>query len=100
MMNLKNILSFLLITLSLSCATDLDDNPVSNTDINDFIYRGLRTYYLYNENVPDLVNDKTASSDYQSYLSQSSPEDFFESLIFDRQNVDRFSWLTNDYLVL
>ena len=50
-MNLKNILSFLLITLSLSCATDLDDNPVSNTDINDFIYRGLRTYYLYNENV-------------------------------------------------
>ena len=100
MMNLKNILSFLLITLSLSCATDLDDNPVSNTDINDFIYRGLRTYYLYNENVPDLVNDKTASSDYQSYLSQSSPEDFFESLIFDRQNVDRFSWLTNDYLAL
>ena len=47
-MNLKNILSFLLITLSLSCATDLDDNPVSNTDINDFIYRGLRTYLFFN----------------------------------------------------
>ncbi|PSG86494.1 S41 family peptidase [Aurantibacter aestuarii] len=100
MKNLKKILSFFLITISFNCATDLDDNPVSNTDINDFIYRGLRTYYLYNENVPDLVNDKTASSDYQSYLSQSSPEDFFENLIFDRQNVDRFSWLTNDYLAL
>ena len=99
-MNLKKILSFFLIALSFNCATDLDDNPATGNDINDFIYRGLRTYYLYNENVPDLVIDRTASGDYESYLSQNSPENFFESLIFDRQNVDRFSWLTSDYLAL
>ena len=101
MINLKKTVLILLLSLFFSsCATDLDDNPVSNNDINDFIYRGLQTYYLYNENVPDLVEDKTASGDYNNYLSQNSPEDFFESLIFDRQYVDRFSWLTDDYLAL
>jgi carboxyl-terminal processing protease len=101
MIYLKKTLSFLLtFLLFASCATDLDDNPVSSNDINDFIYRGMNLYYLYRDNVPDLVEDKTASGDYNKYLSQNSPEDFFESLIFDRQNVDRFSWLTDDYLAL
>ena len=75
MINLKKTVLILLLSLFFSsCATDLDDNPVSNNDINDFIYRGLQTYYLYNENVPDLVEDKTASGDYNNYLSQNSPK--------------------------
>jgi C-terminal processing protease CtpA/Prc len=83
-----------------NCATDLDDNPTSNNDINDFIYRGLRLAYLYNAEVPDLVEDKSSGSDYQSYLNSNSPENFFENLIFDRLSTDRFSWLTSDYLSL
>ncbi|WP_375240022.1 S41 family peptidase [Aurantibacter sp.] len=90
-------LLFLLIS---SCAYDLDDNPVTANDINDFIYKGLRTYYLYNELVPDLVENKTFNPNYNNYLSANTPENFFENLIYDRAITDKFSWLTSDYLAL
>jgi C-terminal processing protease CtpA/Prc len=101
-MNLKKVLHFygLLFLLISSCANDLDDNPVTTNDINDFIYKGLRTYYLYNELVPDLVENKTFSPNYTNYLSSNSPENFFENLIYDRTTTDKFSWLTSDYLAL
>lgn len=93
------LLSFIILFIS-SCANDLDDLPASDSSINDFIYRGLRENYLYVNDVPNLFIDQRSSSGYQSYLSASTPENFFESLIFDRQNTDRFSWLTSDYIAL
>ena len=94
------ILTSLLITLLGSCAKDLDDSPISNNDINDFIYRGLNRNYLYVNNVPALVENKQNTANYQAFLNSNTPENFFESLLFDRQNTDRFSWITSDYLAL
>lgn len=90
----------LLFLLLSNCATDLDDVAASSNDINDFIYKGLRAYYLYNEFVPDLVENKTITPDYTTYLNANTPENFFENLIYDRTTTDRFSWLTSDYLAL
>jgi C-terminal processing protease CtpA/Prc len=58
--------------------------------------------YLYNDISPNLGNDRFASdNDYQSFLnSYESPEDLFESLIYKRDSVDRFSWITSDYIAL
>ncbi|QRM89931.1 peptidase S41 [Lacinutrix sp. WUR7] len=89
-------------SLCTACFEDLDDNPVTGKDIKDFVYKGMNYAYLYKENKPDLANDRfSTDSDYSNYLNGfESPESLFENLIYDRQSIDRFSWITNDYIAL
>lgn len=97
----KALLLLLLALIFLSCFEDRDDTPVTVTDINDFVYRGMDTYYLYRDSVPDLVEDKRNSSNYSNYLARfDAPEACFESLIYNRSTIDRFSWITSDYIAL
>lgn len=102
MKNFSKVLLLLLLSItSISCFEDRDDIPVTTKDINDFVYRGMDAFYLYRDNVPDLVEDKRGSSNYSEYLSSfDSPEACFESLIYNRSTIDRFSWITSDYLAL
>lgn len=99
---LSRILLYLVVSIALtSCFEDLDDQPIAAIDINDFVYKAMDAYYLYKEEVPALVENKVASVDYNSYLSQySQPEELFESLVYNRSTIDRFSWITDDYLAL
>lgn len=98
----SRILLYLVVTIAFtSCFDDLDDKPIDNTDINDFVYKAMNLYYLYKEDVPALVENKASSANYITYLSQySQPEELFENLIFNRTTIDRFSWITDDYLAL
>ncbi|WP_299556233.1 S41 family peptidase [Seonamhaeicola sp.] len=84
------------------CFEDNDDNLISASEINDFVYKGMSIFYLYKDNMPVLANDRfTSDAEYADYLNSfSSPEALFESLIYDRQNVDRFSWIVDDYFEL
>ncbi len=86
---------------------DLDDNLVANSDINDFVWKGMNAYYLYNENVPDLSNDRFGingiddrydkTEEYAEYLDGfATPEDLFETLTFDA--LDPFSVIVPNYL--
>ena len=100
MKNITKIIFLLLLSiLFTNCFDDLDDSPISKTDINDFVYRGMNSYYLYRENVNDLTENKQNSADYNDYLNGfSDPADLFESLIYNRETVDRFSVIASDYL--
>lgn len=102
---MKNInLHFIfLLTLTLvSCFEDNDDTTVSASQINDFVYKGMHRFYLYKDNVTDLDNNRFSSNaEYANYLNSfDAPETLFENLIFDRQNVDKFSWIVDDYFEL
>ena len=96
--------TIVLITISLlsSCFKDNDDSPSNSFEIKDFVWKGMNFAYLYKENSPNLANDRFgSSSEYQTYLDGfESPESLFESVIYDRQSIDRFSWITNDYIAL
>ncbi|NNK72093.1 MAG: peptidase S41, partial [Flavobacteriaceae bacterium] len=85
-----------------SCFEDQDDNGLVASEINDFVWKGMNALYLYKDNVPDLANDRFSSDqDYAEYLNNSgAPEELFESLIFDRQTSDKFSWIVDDYIAL
>lgn len=85
-----------------SCAEDYDDYPVTITEVNDFVWKGMNAYYLYKDDVSDLSNARFLSdTEYENYLNGfSDPEDLFYSLLYDRETVDRFSWITNDYIAL
>ena len=96
--------TIVLITMSLlsSCFKDNDDSPSNSFEIKDFVWKGMNFAYLYKENSPNLANDRFGlDSEYQTYLNGfESPESLFESVIYDPQTVDRFSWITNDYIAL
>ena len=86
----------------MSCFEDNDDNAVTASSISDFVWKGMNAAYLYKSNVPDLANDRFENTnDYAAYLNAfESPESCFESLIYARQTVDRYSWIVNDYIAL
>lgn len=98
----KLLLLFVITSSFLSCFDDMDDNAVSASEINDFIWKGMNAVYLYKDNIPNLANDRFSSNEeYADYLNSfSAPETLFESLIYQRPTVDRFSWIVDDYIAL
>ena len=99
----KYIFSFLILSLlftTVSC-TDNDDKP-SGVPIQNFIWKGLNQYYLYQPQIPNLSDTKFKSQqDLDGFLSEfKTPEVLFESLIFDRKNTDKYSVLFPNYIQL
>ncbi len=98
----KLLLIIILLGMATSCFTDRDDNGVFASEINDFVWKGMNAVYLYKDDVPDLADDRFSSDqEYSDYLNTFSlPEDIFESLIYLRPSVDKFSWIVDDYIAL
>ena len=100
-MRLLKVSLLLFIALSFTnCFEDRDDNAVTASEINDFVWKGMNAIYLYKDEIPDLANDRfNSNEEYANYLNSfSSPEELFESLIFERETVDRFSVIIPDYI--
>ncbi|MFJ1329307.1 S41 family peptidase [Capnocytophaga canimorsus] len=109
---------FLLGTLAVmlfSCKDDFDDNikPAEKNDdliVQDFIWQGLNTYYLWQENVPELADNRFATTLSQTHLgnpkyatflkNHPDPEKFFYSLLHQYKKIDRFSYIVDDYTEL
>lgn len=85
-----------------SCFEDRDDNGIFASEINDFVWKGMNAVYLYKDNIPDLANDRfTSDAEYGAYLNTfDTPEILFESLIYQRIMVDKYSWIVDDYIAL
>ena len=66
--------------------TDNDDKLLENnqTEVQNFIWRGLNNYYLWQQDVPDLADGKFATpyalNDF--IATKGSPENTFQSLLF------------------
>lgn len=97
---------FFLIT---ACSGDDQDDieasvPVESitNQINDFIWKGLNLFYLYQAEVPNLADNRFSSqSQLDVFLSGfSDPADLFESLLYRRDEVDRFSVIVEDFIAL
>lgn len=95
------LFAFLALFLFQSCE-DMDDVAAPPTlEINDFIWKGLNLYYLWQADVPNLADDRFANqTDLNAFLKgYSKPEDLFDALRVDK-SIDRFSWIVSDYLEL
>lgn len=108
-MRIFKIALFALVVFSFntSCYKDKDDDPIPiaeviTDDVNDFVWKAMNIFYLYKEEVPNLADDRFSSDDaYTAYLNGfSEPEELFETLIYQREVVDRFSFITSDYIAL
>ena len=93
----------LISAFALQSCEDMDDNAVP---VNDFIWKGLNLYYLWQPEIPNLADDRFGNQgELNAFLqSYSSPEALFNSLLYtDPANPaksDRFSVLVSDYNVL
>ena len=73
--------------------------PNPSAGINDFIWKAMNDLYLWQNDVPVLADDRFNNEEYNAYLQASSaPENFFYSLLYDRENVDFFSFFVEDYV--
>ena len=85
-------------TSTTDTSSSTTETPVvtANTEVNDFIWKGMNLWYYWQEEVEqlaDTVDDN--QSDYINYLSSIvDPEDFFDSL---NHPDDRFSWIDPNY---
>ena len=106
----KLIIVFLLSAYIFQSCQDEDDVAApTNLEVNDFIWKGLNLYYLWQADVPNLSDNKFANqAELNSFLKgYSTPESLFESLLYKPESlfpaseaVDRFSWIVDDYLEL
>lgn len=78
---------------------DLDDTDVP---VYDFVWKGMNLYYLWKDQVPALSDNRFSNQgDLNNYLqSFSSPEDLFNSLLYKKDDVDKWSIIFSDYRVL
>ncbi|MBD0832277.1 S41 family peptidase [Aestuariibaculum sediminum] len=77
--------------------------PVTlNNDVNDFVWAGLNEVYLWQQDVPDLADDKFETFDeYYTFLNgYNTPESLFDDLLYQKDVVDRFSYIVDDYIEL
>jgi len=98
---------FISLLFQTGCSDD-DDKQIEipevteDIEIQDFIWQGMNLFYLWQGNVINLDDSKiTDQTDYVNYLKANpNPDDFFESLIYNRETVDHWSWIVDDYIEL
>tara|TARA_R110000868_G_scaffold36900_4_gene130517 strand:- start:22105 stop:23550 length:1446 start_codon:yes stop_codon:yes gene_type:complete len=98
----KFTLLLFLAALTFQSCQDQDDTAAPiNLEVQDFIWKGLNQYYLWQADVPNLADDRFASQDQLNVFLRGYPvpEELFDALRVDK-SIDRFSWIVSDYLEL
>lgn len=84
-----------------SCQDNDDIAPPASLEIQDFIWKGMNQYYLWQADVPNLADDRFADQTaLNSFLREYPvPEELFDALRVS-SSIDKFSWIVSDYLEL
>ncbi len=107
----KSLLLLMVITMSFQSCNDMDDSlsVPSDLEIENFIWKGLNLYYLWQADVPDLADARFENQGQlnEFLYTKDTPEILFQDLLNKPiskfplgQAVDKFSVLVNDYTVL
>jgi len=100
---MKKSITLLLLTILLATSCEkIKVTPSENVAVNHFIWKGLNGFYLWQSNVTDLSDNRFLTTDsYQAFLnSEPSSEQFFENLLYQRNTIDKWSWIVEDYIAL
>lgn len=92
----------LFIFTTISCE-DNDDNAVPKAlQSKDFVWKGLNLYYLWQDNIDDLADDRFANQEQLNTYTESfaNPTELFNNLLYERSTIDKYSVIYSDYSVL
>ena len=101
MMNKIKAISILLVTFFLAVSCNRNDDGGDNTQtgakqINNFVWKGLNSWYYWQKDVANLSDNFGNSNQYVNYVNSKNPDDLFYGLLYDYPNTDRFSWIVDD----
>jgi len=84
-----------------SCQPDDSNSVPKDVRVSDFVWKGMNLYYLWQQDVPDLADDRFANqSELNAWLAQNNdPVPLFNRLRVDN-SIDRFSVIYSDYRIL
>jgi carboxyl-terminal processing protease len=96
-----SILLFLTFFLTTNCDTKDDLEVPESVQINNFVWKGMNLYYLWQNDVPNLADNRFENqSQLNDFLTQySNPSALFNDLRTDA-SLDRFSVIFNNYETL
>lgn len=98
--NRRRIFFILIMLLFIIPACEKDEVQHEVSDIDVFIWNGLRQYYLWVDQVPELDSDAYDSdSELVAFLNSfnGDHEGLFKSLLYQYDVVDKWSWIMDDY---
>lgn len=95
------LLLFLTFLLTTNCDTKDNLEVPESVQINDFVWKGMNLYYLWQNDVPNLADNRFENqSQLNDFLTQySNPSTLFNDLR-TIPSVDRFSVIFNNYETL
>jgi len=98
----KHLLIIFAFLSILSCKKFDPEKAPLTTQVNDFIWKGMNLYYLWQPEIANLNDSKFKSEEELfGYLDDfDNPEEFFESLKYQPEVTDKWSWIVNDYVAL
>lgn len=102
-MKLKPSLYLLLIlALGLYSCSKEENNIPEDIEIQNFIWKGLNAYYFWQQDIPDLSDQRFSSQEQlNSFLNDySQPEELFYTLLNNYPITDKYSWIVDDYIAL
>jgi carboxyl-terminal processing protease len=99
-MKLKYVILTLLVGLVFtSCSKDSESDEIKATtpdEINNFVWKAMNSWYYWQPKVTNLADSKIASAtSYANFINGKTPDALFYSLLYQRETVDRFSWIEN-----
>lgn len=104
-MKIKYIgMSLMTLFLFLSCENGSDDNPTDvDVEIQDYMWKGMNAYYLWQPNVSVLSDTRfETQGELNDYLADKGDlmSFFYNELVYQYGETDRFSWIVDDYIAL
>ncbi|ODM51822.1 protease [Elizabethkingia meningoseptica] len=63
---------------------------------NDFVWKGLNSWYYWQKDVPKLADSYKNSADYARYVNGKTPDGLFYDLLYQYKVTDRYSWIEHD----
>jgi len=98
----KYFILLILFTSLTSCNKNNNLLIPNDIEVQNFVWKGLNAFYFWKDKVPDLNETKFKNqSQLNSFLKGfSTPDLAFESLLYDRNNTDKWSVIFDDYIAL
>jgi carboxyl-terminal processing protease len=99
---MKKILVIFISFIVFSCTTSDELLVPKEIAVQNFIWKGLNLYYLWKEEIPALSenNYKNQHQLNQFLYQYPNPNTLFNNLLYQKNTIDRWSVLFDDYTVL
>ncbi len=95
-------LAFVLPSFFIGCTSDDTNSVPSEIVVQDFVWKGLNFYYLWQDDVQNLKDDRFDSQgSLNAFLKgYPNPTELFDNLLYEKGTIDRFSVIYEDYTAL